>query len=69
MDSAIFTLMILLTAAGADGTKVMVSIPEGQFRTQHVRGFYSVPGSQQREKRSLLTIDDTCLEVIRCRVV
>jgi len=30
MDSAIFTLMILLTAAGADGTKVMVSIPEGE---------------------------------------
>jgi len=30
MSSAIYTLMIVLTAAGADGTKVMVSIPEGE---------------------------------------
>ena len=35
MDAGIYTLMLVLASSGLDGTKVLVSIPEGTFHFTH----------------------------------
>merc|ERR1711962_904236 len=51
MDAAIYSLMLVLAASRLDGTKVLVSIPEGETDAQHSKILEAIANASIEEKK------------------
>jgi len=57
MDSAIFTLMMVLTSAGVDGTKVVVSLPDGEPLEAMANAIETIANTTKRLEREMKSIE------------
>ena len=65
MDAGIYTLMLVLAASGLDGTKVLVSIPEGTFHFTHNTEFYGAQAAVEVVLHKLSSQRSGCLSCTR----